>query len=183
MAPLAVGSAFAQDQAIVGIQTVTHYSIDGRITAVDTAAHKVTVTSAEGTVRQLEVRPSVANFANTRVGDLVALNIEDTRAFVLSGPGVATPAARDTAVGIATTRGQKMAGAAVSSSINNWVVVGADAAAHTITLVNPSGGEVRTYDVTTPEGRQQLPRVKRGDNLTEINRRLAVVSITPKSRS
>jgi hypothetical protein len=30
-------------------------------------------------------------------------------------------------------------------------------------------------------GRQQLPRVKRGDSLTEINHRIGVVSITPKT--
>jgi len=41
--------------------------------------------------------------------------------------------------------------------------------ANTITLVNPGGGEVRTYDVTTDAGRQQLPRVEQDDNLTEFN--------------
>jgi hypothetical protein len=40
---------------------------------------------------------------------------------------------------------------------------------------------VRTYDVTTDAGRQQLPRVKQGDSLTELNSRLVVASITPKS--
>jgi hypothetical protein len=40
---------------------------------------------------------------------------------------------------------------------------------------------VRTYNVTTDIGRQQLPRVKRGDSLTQINSRVSVASITPKS--
>jgi len=34
--------------------------------------------------------------------------------------------------------------------------------------------------VTTDAGRQQLPRVKQGDSLTEINSRVVVASITPK---
>jgi hypothetical protein len=75
---------------------------------------------------------------------------------------------------------QGVAGARLSKSIANWLVVGADPAANTITLVNPGGGEVRTYDVTTDMGRQQLPRVKRGDSLTEINSRLVVASIKPR---
>ena len=76
---------------------------------------------------------------------------------------------------------QGVAGARVSNSIANWLVVGVDPAANTITLVNPGGGEVRTYDVTTQAGRQQLPRVKRGDNLTELNSQVVVASITPKA--
>ena len=69
----------------------------------------------------------------------------------------------------------------ISELIANWVVVRVDPAANTITLVNPGGGEVRTYDVTTDAGRQQLPRVKQGDSLTEINSRLVVAAITPKT--
>jgi hypothetical protein len=40
---------------------------------------------------------------------------------------------------------------------------------------------VRTYNVTTPAGRAQLPRVKIGDSLTTINTQMLVVSITPKA--
>ena len=76
---------------------------------------------------------------------------------------------------------QGVAGARVSKSIANWWVVGVNPAANNITLVNPGGGEVRTYDVTSEMGRQQLPRVKPGDGLTMIDSRVAVASITPKS--
>ena len=65
--------------------------------------------------------------------------------------------------------------------IANWWVVGVDPATGTISLVNPAGGAVRSYNVTTPEGRAQLPRVKVGDSLTAINTPVLVVSITPKA--
>jgi hypothetical protein len=42
-------------------------------------------------------------------------------------------------------------------------------------------GPVRTYDVTNAASQQQLSRVKHGDNLTDINSRIAVVSIAPRS--
>ena len=176
------GYAFAQqDQATVGIQTTTRYSLEGRIAAVDTSARTITITSAEGTQRLLNVSPMAANITSTKVGDNVVVGIEDTRTFVLSRPGVQTPApGAGTAVGAVETR-QGVAGARISESIANWVVVRVDPAANNITLVNPGGGEVRTYDVTTDAGRQQLPRVKQGDSLTEINSRLVVAAITPKT--
>ena len=179
---VAGGYSFAQqDQATVGIQTTTRYSLDGRIAAVDTNARTITITSAEGTQRLLNVSPMAANITSTKVGDNVAVAIEDTRTFVLSRPGVQTPApGAGTAVGAVETR-RGVAGASISESVANWVVVRVDPAANTITLVNPGGGEVRTYDVTTDVGRQQLPRVQQGDSLTEIKSQLVVAAITPKS--
>ena len=178
---LAGGNAFAQGQATVGIQTTTHYSIVGRIAAVDTSARTLTITSADGTNRMLNVSPMAANITSTKVGDNVEVAVEDTRTFVLSSPGVKTPApgAASAAVAVETNKG--VDGARLSQSIGNWVVVSVNPAGNTITLVNPGGGEVRTYDVTTDAGRQQLPRVKQGDSLTELNSRLVVASITPKS--
>jgi hypothetical protein len=179
---LASSRSFAQpDQATAGIQTKTHYSLEGRIAAVDTSARTVTITSADGTRRMLNVSALAANISSTRVGDHVVLGVEDTRTFVLSSPGVQTPASRAGSVAAAVETNQAAAGGRLSNSIANWTIVGVDPAANTITLVNPGGGEVRTYDVTSDMGRQQLPRVKRGDSLTAINSQLVVASITPKA--
>lgn len=181
-ATLTAGPGFAQpDQAAVGIQTTTRYSLEGKIAAVDANARTVTITSTDGTQRMLSVSPLAANITSTKVGDNVMLGVEDTRTFVLSSPGVATPAPGAASVTGAMETSQGVAGARLSRSIANWVVVRVDAAANTITLVNPGGGEVRTYNVTTDAGRQQLPRVKQGDNLTEINSRLVVAEIKAKS--
>jgi hypothetical protein len=179
-ATLAAGHVFAQGQAIVGIQTTTTYWIDGRIAAVDANARTVTITSTDGSSPTLNVSSTAVNLASTRVGDNVSASIEDTRTFVLSGPRTPTPQPGKTAAAIALESGQNVTGAAASTSIANWWVVGVDPAANTITLVSPNSGPVRTYNVTTEAGRQQLPRVKVGDSLTQINDRLAVASITPK---
>ena len=178
---IAAMPVLAQGQATVGIQTTTHYSLVGRIAAVDTNARTVTITSADGTQRMLQVSPMAANITSTKVGDNVELSVEDTRTFVLSSPGVQTPAPGAASAAGAVETSQGVAGARVSQSIANWMVVSVNPAGNTITLVNPGGGEVRTYDVTTDAGRQQLPRVKQGDSLTEINSRLVVAAITPKS--
>ena len=179
---LAGGNSLAQpDQAAVGIQTTTRYSLDGRIAAVDTNARTITITAADGTQRMLNVSSMAANITATKIGDNVVLDVEDTRTFVLSRPGVQTPApgTGTAAIAIETSRG--VAGGRIAESLANWVVVRVDSAANTLTLVNPGGGEVRTYNVTTDAGRQQLPRVQQGDSLTAINSQLVVAAITPKS--
>ena len=53
-------------------------------------------------------------------------------------------------------------------------------AAARISLVNPAGGEVRTFGVSTAEARAQLPRIKNGDYLTAVDSTILVVSIVPK---
>src|SRR5579864_521107 len=85
LAALSAGNAFAQGQPIVGIQTVTTYSSDGRISAVDPSARTVTVTFPDGATRTHTVSPAVANFSATRVGDAVSVDLEDHLTFVLSG--------------------------------------------------------------------------------------------------
>ena len=177
----AAGSALAQ-QATVGIQTVTTYSVDARITAVDPAARTVSLAFTNGATATRNVSQAVADFGARKVGDMVSVGFEDTLTFVLSGPNVATPRNRDTSVtATASATGMGAAGVSASESIGNWWVGGVNPAANTISLVNPAGGEVRTYNVTTQAGREQLPRVKVGDSLTAINTQVLVVSITPKA--
>jgi hypothetical protein len=177
---LAAGGAFAQDQATVGIQTVTTYSLDARITAVDPAARTVSLAFANGATATRNVSQAVADFGARRVGDMVSVGFEDRLTFVLSAPNVQTPRPRDNSVTAAASMGQSAAGVSASEAIANWWVVGVNPGGGTISLVNPAGGEVRTYNVTTPAGREQLPRVKVGDSLTAINTQVLVASITPK---
>jgi hypothetical protein len=178
---LVAGPAFAQGQAIVGISTVTTYSAEARITAVDANARTVSLAFTNGATAVRQVSPSVANFAQTKVGDMVSLAFEDRLTFVLSGPNTKTPGDRSTNVAVGAATGTSVAGASAGQAVANWWVTAVNPSAGTISLVNPGGGEVRTYNVTTPEGRAQLPRVKPGDSLTAINSSVAVVAITPKA--
>jgi hypothetical protein len=180
-AALAAGGARAQNQATVGISTVTTYSADARITAVDPSTRTVSLAFTNGATATRTVSPAVADFSARKVGDMVSVGFEDRLTFVLSGPNVATPRERDMSVTAAASTGQSAAGVSASEAIANWWVVGVNPAAGTISLVNPAGGAVRTYNVTTPAGREQLPRVKAGDSLTAINTQVLVVAITPKA--
>ena len=178
---LFAATAFGQGQAIVGISTVTTYSADARITAVDPTARTVTLAYSNGATAVRKVSPSVANFAQTKVGDMVSLAFEDRLTFVLSGPNTRTPSDRDTTVTVATGTGTSVAGASAGQAVASWWVTAVNPTAGTISLVNPAGGEIRTYNVSTAEGRAQLPRVKPGNSVTAINSSVAVIAITPKS--
>ena len=176
----AFAPAFAQGQATVGISTVTTYAADARITAVDTATRTVTLAYSNGATGTRTVAPSVANFAQTKVGDMVSVVFEDRLTFVLSGPSVKTPGDRDISATVVGRSGQSVGGATAGQTVANWWVTAVNPAANTISLVNPAGGEVKTFNVDTAAGREQLPRVKPGDALTVINSSVAVIGITPK---
>ena len=177
---VAATPAFAQGQATVGISTVTTYAADARITGVDMANRTVTLAYSNGATGTRKVGPGVANFAQSKVGDNVSVVFEDRMTFVLSSPNVKTPGDRDVSATVVGQSGQTIAGATAGQTIANWWVTAVNPAANTISLVNPAGGQVQTFNVDTAAGREQLPRVKPGDSLTVINSSVAVIGITPK---
>lgn len=175
----ATGAAFAQGQPIVGISTVTTYSVDATITAIDPAKRTVTFTGPAGRSLTANVGSGV-KMDTSKVGDAVSAAFENKLTFVLSGPNAKTPRDRDVSVTAAATSGNRAAGAMADQTVANWWVTGVNPSAGTISVVNPNGGEVQTYTAATAEGRAQLPRVKTGDNLTAIDTSVLVVAISPK---
>ncbi|MFN4017064.1 MAG: hypothetical protein ACK4JB_17130 [Reyranella sp.] len=173
------GTAYAQGQPIVGISTVVTYSIDATISAIDPAKRTVTFTGPAGRSLTSSVGPGV-KMDTSKVGDRVSVAYEEKLSFVLSGPNTATPRGRDVGVTAAATTGSRAAGVMADQTVANWLVTGVNTSANTISLVNPNGGEVRTYNVVAAEGRAQLPRVKPGDRLTAIDTSVLVVAISPK---
>lgn len=173
------GAAFAQSQPIVGISTVTSYSVDATISAIDPAKRTVTFTGPAGRSVTANVGPGV-KMDTSKVGDAVSASFENKLTFVLSGPNASTPRDRDLSVTAAASSGNRAAGAMADQTVANWWVTGVNPSAGTISVVNPNGGEVQTYSAATPEGRAQLPRVKTGDKLTAIDTSVLVVAISPK---
>ena len=116
-----------------------------------------------------------------RVGDMVSVGFEDRLTFVLAGPNAKVPANQNVGAMAAASIGKSGAAVMDDDAIQTWWVTAVDPSAGTIALVNPAGGQIRTYSVSTPADREQLPRVKPGDNVTVVNHELLVVSISPKA--
>ena len=161
---LFAATAFAQGQPIVGISTVTTYSADARITAVDPANRTVSLAFSNGATAVRKVSPAVANFAQAKVGDNGVDWLRGQAHLRAVGSQYQDAAAIAISVTVAAGTGTSAAGASAGQAVASWWVTAVNPAASTISLVNPAGGEVRTFNVTTPEGRAQLPRVKTGDS-------------------
>jgi hypothetical protein len=58
-----------------------------------------------------------------------------------------------------------------------------DLAAHSIDIVNPSGGGIYTIDVTDPSRQALLGNLKVGDTITAVVSQALAVSITPAPES
>lgn len=177
---LAAAQATAQGQAIVGLSTTATATVEGRITAVDPATRSVTLTMSDGSTLTTKVSQTVANLGSSKVGDTVVVGMEEKRTFVLSGPNTKTPGDRDTIVTAVGRRGATAGAVAAEKSITTWWVTAVDPAANTISLVDPAGGQVRTFPVQGAAERANLARVKPGDSLTLIATDIVAVGLTPR---
>lgn len=186
LALMAAGAAPAWSQAapgsapIVGISTVTSASGSAKITALNQSTRMVTLVFSDGRSGSYKAGDAVQNLAQMNVGDTIEVAYEERQSFVLSGPNARTPRDREVTGSVRTGPGQVPAGAVASQTVLNWIVVSANVAGSTISLVDPAGGQVRTFDVRTAEGRAELPRVKPGDKLTSISTELIIIAVVPK---
>ena len=173
-------TAWSQGAPITGISMVSSYSGTARITAVAPATRTVSLAFPDGRTGTYKVGEAVRNLGQVNVGDTIEGTYEERLSFVLSGPNTNTPSDREIAAAARAAPGEAPAGAIGRETVLTWTVVRTDVAGNTISLVNPAGGQIRTFDVRTPEGRAQLPRVKAGDKLTAISNELLVVAVVPK---
>jgi hypothetical protein len=176
---LAAGGVLAQGQAIAGISTTTTYTAEGRITAVDAAARTVTLAMTDGSTRTVKVSQAAATLG--KVGDTVIAGLEEKRTFVLSGPNTKTPGDRSASLTAVGRMGNTVGAVAADKSVTTWWVTAVNVAGNTISLVDPGGGQIRTFSVDSAAGRENLSRVKPGDSLTAISSDIVAVSLTPKS--
>lgn len=159
--------------------------IHARITAIDPATRQVTLQSRSGRSLTVTAGPAV-RLNMLDVGDKVNANYYRSVAFMVSPPrgGMGVPAPGEDEIAQAIARpvhapggiGLRVAGV-------SGTVVGIDLAAHSIDLVDPSGGGVYTVDVTDPARIAMLPQLKVGDTVTAVVSQMLAVSIEPAPKS
>jgi hypothetical protein len=59
------------------------------------------------------------------------------------------------------------------------LVVGVDPTLHTVSLVDPTGGGIRSVNVVTPAGQQSMKLIKIGDTITAIVTDAVLVGVEP----
>ncbi len=98
---------------------------------------------------------------------------------MLAPAGTKLPDDSLTVAGARATPGEKPADALGSKMVVTGLVVGVDPTSHTISLVDPAGGPIRTVDVVTPEGQQSMKLATIGDTITAIITEAVLVGVEP----
>ena len=155
-------------------------TIHAKITAINTATRNVTLSNANGNSVTLTAGPAV-DLSNLKVGDRVNAQYYRSVAFLLSGPTAPVP--EDEVVAVAARHAQTPGGDAVELVRVSATVVGIDLSAHSIDVVDPSGGAVRTVVVTDPARIALLSQLKLGDTITTVVSQAIAVSIQPAPTS
>jgi hypothetical protein len=98
---------------------------------------------------------------------------------VLAPPGTKLPDDSLTIAGARAASGDKPGAAAESKMVVSGLVVGIDPTLHTLSLVDPTGGRVRSINVMIPEGQQRMKLVKIGGTITAIIAEAVLIGIEP----
>jgi hypothetical protein len=177
--PLYPALTWAQASGMAGVGQGDTVSIQARVQSVDTATRGITLIGPGGKTITVMAGPQVINFEKIKAGDTVNVQYQDSVAYVLSPPNTKLPDASLTAAGVGAAAGQMPAGAVGARLIVTGLVVGIDTSNHTLQMVDPSGGAIRTVHVTSPEGLQNFNLVKVGDTITAVMSQAVAAAVTP----
>lgn len=172
-------SAMAQASGMAGLGESDTISLRATVKSVDLKSRVVTLVGPLGNTLALKVSDEVRNLPQVRPGNKVIVRYHAAVAYVLAPKGTKLPDDSLTAAGVRAAPGQLPAGAVGSKLVVTGTVVGVDPVAHTLQLVNPSGGMVRTVDVVTPEGQKNMGLIKVGDTITAIITEAVAVAVEP----
>jgi Cu/Ag efflux protein CusF len=159
-------------------------TLRAKITAIDTGTRAVTLAGASGSAVTLTAGPLV-RLDLLKVGDRVNAKYYRSIGFVVNPPadGNGVPVSDDEIAQITAQQAQVPGGVGVRLTRVSGTVVGIDLAAHSVDLVNPSGGAIYTVDVTDPARVALLSTLKLGDTVTAVISQALAVSIEPAPTS
>jgi hypothetical protein len=180
-APVVSQPAMAQAAGMGGIGESQTLSVRATVQAIDQQARVVTLVGPQGNTLTMQVGDQVRNLAQVKQGDSVIVRYHTSVAFVLAPPGTKLPDNAAYGAVAAAAPGQQPAGAVGTKLVVTGTVVGVDPVSHTLQLVNPSGGQVRTVAVTTARGQQAMKRIKIGDTITAVISEAVAVAVEPAS--
>ena len=158
-------------------ETVT---LQAKITAINTAKRWVTLAGPSGDQVTVVAGPAV-RLNLLKVGDRVNAKYVRSVAFSVTSPtgGNGVPTSNDKQAAILAQNVSGPGGIAMRLTKISGTVVGINLAAHSLQIVNPSGGGIYTVDVTEPERIEKLSSLKVGDTITAVITEALAISIEP----
>ena len=149
------------------------------VKSVDMTTRMVTLVGPSGETMTMKAGEQVQNLAQVKPGDIVVVHYYNFVAYVVAPPGTKLP---DDAAALAEAQaapGERPAGGVATKVIVTGLVVGINPGAHTISLVNPAGGEIRTLNVKDPQYQKLLGMIKVGDTITAVATEALVAAVEP----
>jgi hypothetical protein len=154
--------------------------LQAKIKKINTTTRAVTLENSSGEKVTVTAGPLV-RLDLLKVGDTVNAKYYRSVAFLVNGPagGNGTPVTDDQMAAAVAQPATAPGGVAVGVVKIQGTVVGVDLASNTINVINPSGGQVYTLDVTDPARQAMLPSLNVGDTITAVVSQTLAVTITP----
>lgn len=140
----------------------------------------LTLTGDDGSSASFEVGPEVKNFAQIRVGDKVVVSYYRGIAAELEPKG--TPLSKKVNQLDVTTGAEAgtKPGAGVGTAVKATVVIEkVDTKANTVTFKRPDGVS-RTLPVESPQGREFIAKLKKGDQVEVLYVEAVAIEVRPK---
>src|ERR1700723_1197913 len=155
-------------------------TLQAKITAIDPNTRAVTLKGASGNSVTVTAGPLV-RLNLLQVGQTVNAKYYRSVAFVVNPPrgGNGVPVSETQFSQVTMQPVQAPGGVALRMVKISGTVVGVDLSSNSISVVNPSGGQVYTIDVTDPARVAMLPSLHVGDTINAVVSQVLAVSITP----
>jgi hypothetical protein len=155
-------------------------TLQAKITAIDPSTRAVTLKGASGNSLTVIAGPLV-RLDLLQVGQTVNAKYYRSVAFFVSPPqgGKGVPISDNQFRQVTMQPAQAPGGVALRMVKVSGTVVGIDLSSNSVSVVNPSGGQVYTIDVTDPSRIALLPSLKVGDTINAVVSETLAVSITP----
>ncbi|MBL8659723.1 MAG: hypothetical protein JNM75_08210 [Rhodospirillales bacterium] len=172
-------SARAQNADMTGIGQSETVVMTATVQSIDYAKRTLTLVGPEGATKTMKVGSEVRNFDQIQPGDTLLVHFREAAVYMIAPPGTKVP---EDAIAAAVARaapGELPAAGAAERVIVTGLVTGVDPAANTISLVDPSGGMVRTLAVKNPDYRKELPSIKVGDTITAVITEAVIAAVEP----
>lgn len=175
-APAAAGAQTTKSTKSTPTTTSTQISTSATVQSIDVASRHIMVKLPSGDIEVLKVSPAMQRLGELKPGDKIKATYYAEVAYAIAEPGKPLPEDTDTVVAARATEGEP-AGLVASRATVTGAVLAIDKAESKLKVVNPKGGEVHELEVTTPEGKSFMSKLKVGDKVTARVKEALLISV------
>lgn len=162
--------------------TAAKVSAHATVEKIDQPNRQLVLQDHEGNRFKVDVPEDVTRFDAIKKGDTIAVDYYTSVALALNKGGTGQPPSAREESAVERTPG-RLPGGMMARRIDASVeVVKVDTAAHKLTLKAPSG-DVDTIEVTDPDLRKDLAKLKPGDKIRAVYTEAVAITVAPKPRA